>query len=251
MHTHGPQQGAPPAQQQQQQQQMAVRPPDPLMQAVIEESHIPVDTAIGSDNASVLCEPHKLEKCADCDLDFTAMNKITKQLLLYPTYRCPPPPTVVTQLLSQGVNTKKEEGNILYRNGQHTKAIQQYTVALNLAAQRPGWEAHAFTQTEFSTILSNRSAAYFESKDYINALVDAETVIQIRRNWSKGHFRKARTLMKMECWEEAKDVISVGLVFEPGNAEMIGMLAEIETAMKKNENDRRLKREGVPPALAL
>ena len=111
MHTHGPPQGAP---QGQQQQQVAVRPPDPLMQAIIEESHIPVETAIGSDNASVLCEPHKLEKCTDCDLDFSAMNKITKQLLMYPTYRCPPPPGMVTQMLSQGVNTKKEEGNVRY-----------------------------------------------------------------------------------------------------------------------------------------
>lgn len=106
----------------------------------------------------------------------------------------------------------------MFRNGHHAKSIQQYTVALNLAVARPGWEAHGFSQTEFSTILSNRSAAYFESKDYINALVDAETVIQIRRPWSKGHFRKARTLMKMDRFDEAKEAISIGLALEPGNA---------------------------------
>ena len=71
---------------------------------------------------------------------------------------------------------------------------------------------------ELSAIISNRSAAYCESHDYISALADADTVIIIRRNWSKGHFRKAKALMGLNRPTEARDALQVGLAFEPNNA---------------------------------
>ena len=66
-------------------------------------------------------------------------------------------------------------------------------------------------------ILSNRSAAFFEAGDFLSALVDAETVITLKRPWSKGHFRKARSLMKLNKYHEAKEAIQLGLSFEPNN----------------------------------
>lgn len=70
---------------------------------------------------------------------------------------------------------------------------------------------------DLSLVLSNRSAAYLESGDTISALVDAEVVVQLRRPWSKGHFRKARALLKLDRYEEAKEAVLVGLSFEPDN----------------------------------
>lgn len=70
---------------------------------------------------------------------------------------------------------------------------------------------------ELSTILSNRSAAFLEAGDYLSALVDSETVIQLKRPWSKGHFRKARALMALEEYQEAREAINLGLSFEPKN----------------------------------
>ena len=90
-------------------------------------------------------------------------------------------------------------------------------MAANIAAQRPPWEASQIMREELSTILSNRSAAYYELGDYVSALTDAETVIQLKRPWSKGHFRKARALMKLEKYQEARDAIQLGLSFEIGN----------------------------------
>lgn len=57
----------------------------------------------------------------------------------------------------------------------------------------------------------------FELGDYLGALADAETVITIRRNWSKGHFRKAKALVGLGQLEEAIESISLGLQFEPNN----------------------------------
>lgn len=83
--------------------------------------------------------------------------------------------------------------------------------------QRPGWETSGVLREELSTVVSNRSAALLELGDFLGALVDAETVISIRRQWPKGHFRKARALVELGQIEEAKDAISLGLQFEPNN----------------------------------
>ena len=99
----------------------------------------------------------------------------------------------------------------------HVQAIQRYTMAASIAVQRPPWEAQQLMREELSMILSNRSAAFYEAGDYLSALVDAETVIQLKRPWSKGHFRKARALMKLNDYAEAREAIQLGLSFEPNN----------------------------------
>lgn len=91
-------------------------------------------------------------------------------------------------------------------------------MAAGIAVQRAPWEAQQLMREELSTVLSNRSAAYFEAKDYISSLVDAEIVLQIRRPWSKGHFRKAKALKELDQLEEAKEAILLGLSYEPGNS---------------------------------
>ena len=106
-HSHGP------PQQQQQQQTMVMRPPDPVMQALIEQSFIPVDITLGTpDNVTAHCGPHSLEKCTDCDVDYTTLNRISKTLHMNPGLRCPPPPNVVSQKLSAAISNTKEEGNV-------------------------------------------------------------------------------------------------------------------------------------------
>ncbi|CAL1715182.1 unnamed protein product [Somion occarium] len=215
-HTHGPQPQA--GQPGVQQPAMVMRPPDPVMQAVIEDSFSQVNIALGPpENVSALCSAHSLEKCNDCDVDFINLNRLSKMLHLNPNLRCPPPPQIVSQKLSMAINNTKEEGNALFKAGQHDKAIQRYTMAINVAAQRPPWEASQLMREELSTIISNRSAAYLESGNYVGALVDAEAVITLKRGWSKGHFRKSKALMKLERYHEAKEAIELGLSFEPSN----------------------------------
>lgn len=115
-HSHGP---APPQQQQQQmpqgapQQPQKMPQPDARMQALIEASFQPVDVSLAPpDNVTAVCGPHSREKCADCDLDFAGMNRISRLLHLNPSFRCPPPAQVVTPKLAQAVNNTKEEGNV-------------------------------------------------------------------------------------------------------------------------------------------
>lgn len=75
---------------------------------------------------------------------------------------------------------------------------------------------------ELSIVISNRSAAHLDTQDYLSALVDAELVIQIRKNWPKGHFRKAKALRAMGKLDDAVDALRLGLAFEPTNTVRAG-----------------------------
>ena len=70
---------------------------------------------------------------------------------------------------------------------------------------------------ELTTAVSNRSAAYCDTRDYLSALADAETVIAIRRNWNKGHLRKAKALLGLGRFRDATDAVRLGLDFEPAS----------------------------------
>lgn len=99
-------------------QMMPPPQPDPVMQARIDADFRPVDLAVGGPgHAFAFCNKHKVEKCDECNVDFTALNRISKILVTNPNLRCPPPPTVVQQKLSQAVTNTKDEGNVRIESG--------------------------------------------------------------------------------------------------------------------------------------
>ncbi|KAJ7483190.1 hypothetical protein FB451DRAFT_1393327 [Mycena latifolia] len=215
-HSHGPPQQAP-------------QPTtDPALQALIDADFVPAPLTLSPDNNLALCAAHSLEKCTDCGVDYVNMNRLSRLLVANPTLLCPPPSSIASGKLTQMVTSTKDEGNALFKVGNHVQAIKKYNTAASFAVQRPPWEANQWMREELSTVVSNRSAAYLESRDYISALADAEMVIQLRRNWGKGHFRKAKTLVAMGRLEDAADALKLGLAFEPTNAELLGFLTEIQ-----------------------
>ncbi|KXN87688.1 Translocation protein sec72 [Leucoagaricus sp. SymC.cos] len=216
-HSHGPQQP-----------QSVMPTPDPALQALIDQDFRPVPIALANDGAVAVCEPHKLEKCDNCNVDFVNTNRLSRLLVANPSLLCPPPSNVVSQKLTQMVTSTKDEGNSLFKAGQAQQAILRYTTAATLAIQRPPWEANQFMREELSTTVSNRSAAFCEAQDYVSALADAETVIAIRRNWPKGHYRKAKALLGMGKPKEAADAVKLGLSYEPNNTELNSFFSEIE-----------------------
>lgn len=100
-------------------------------------------------------------------------------------------------------------------------------MAASIAVQRPPWEANQVTREEVSAVISNRSAAYLGLKDCISALADAENVIALRRNWPKGHFRKAKALVGLGKFSDAADALNLGLSYEPNNTELAQYLNEV------------------------
>jgi translocation protein SEC72 len=104
-----------------------------------------------------------------------------------------------------------------FKKSQYPQAIEKYSIAASVAVQRPAWEAQQLMRDDLSAVLSNRSAAACEAGDYISALVDAEQVILLKRNWTKGHFRKGKALVGLGRFQEARDAVELGLAFEPTN----------------------------------
>lgn len=100
-------------------------------------------------------------------------------------------------------------------------------MAAEAAATRPLFEPSVLIKEELSVLLCNRAAAYQSMKMWVEALCDAEAVIKLKRNWSKGHFRKAKALHGMGKVHEAKEAALLGLEFEPDNAVCILLLCLI------------------------
>ncbi|KAF8903490.1 hypothetical protein CPB84DRAFT_1728290 [Gymnopilus junonius] len=224
--------------------------PDPALQALIDQDFVPVSLILSSDNVNALCEKHKLEKCDDCHVDFSGTNYLARLLANNPNLLCPPPANVISQKLSQIVQSTKDEGNTLFKSGQTQQAIAKYTMAASLAVQRPPWEANQFMREELSTAISNRSAAYFDLHDFVSALADAETVVSIRRNWSKGHFRKAKALLGLGRFREAAEAVRLGLDYEPTSNELLSFLVDIEKVEKKLEEKKLEARQSKSEAIA-
>lgn len=106
---------------------------------------------------------------------------------------------------------------VFFKKGQHQKAIEMYTMASNIAAERLPWEPNQLMKEELANILSNRSASYSSLGDHISALADADVVIQVKRPWSKGYFRKAKALVELGDIDGAMEEVQMALLFEPEN----------------------------------
>jgi len=222
-------------------------PVSPELQAMIDQDFVPVPLELSQDKVTALCSAHKLEKCDNCQIDFVNLNKLSKLLAANPSILCPPPSNVVSQKLTQAVTSIKEEGNTAFKSGHTAQAIAKYSTAVQMALQRPPWEAHQFMREELSTVISNRSAAYFDKHDNVHALADAETVISIRRNWGKGHFRKAKALLGLGRLREAAESVRRGLDYDPDSSELLSFLGDIERVEKKLE-EKKLEARHVPAA---
>jgi translocation protein SEC72 len=130
-----------------------------------------------------------------------------------------------------------EDGNAHFRAQRHEEAITAYTNAINIAFDRPLWEPTGLAREELAVLLCNRSAAYIARKEWVNAYVDAEGVIELKRPWSKGHFRLGRALFGMGRVEEGIEALRLGLMFDPESAEIQKALKEAEAALSPDEDE--------------
>lgn len=149
--------------------------------------------------------------------DLKHVNQLARILLTAsnPNVVFPPPPQAVPNERSVKVAQAKEAGNQAFKNKAYSDAIKLYTMSAEMAAGRPVFEANVYARDELALALCNRSAAYLGAGEHVNALVDAEAVIQLKKPWIKGHFRKGKALQAMSRLEEAREAFLLGLQFDP------------------------------------
>lgn len=187
-----------------------------------------MDVCVSNDGEKIFCKAHSTEKCGDCGVDWTAHNALAATLKQVKEL---PPPNQPNPVRNAQVNRLKEEGNKYFKANNYQEAIRFYTMAVDLSSSRPLWEPLAFqyVREEQSTILSNRSAAHLALDNYVDALVDAEMVTRLKREWSKGWFRKGKALYGMGRANEAAEAFQTGLRFDHDSEELKKALFDVDT----------------------
>jgi translocation protein SEC72 len=180
---------------------------------------------------SVICLAHSLATCETCKLDFQSVNNLHRNFNLLPADVDSPPNKPPSQARSAQVIKMKESGNVLFKAHKYEEAANRYSLALEMALARPPWEPASTCREETAILLCNRSAARLGLQEFSGALADAEAVVQLKRPWPKGHFRKCKALQAMGRLKEAKEAIELGLSFDPNDNDCNLMLKEIKNAL--------------------
>lgn len=105
--------------------------------------------------------------------------------------------------------TLKEQGDSCFKRKAFLEAIKWYTEAVD-EEEKKGDEA-------LSRVYSNRSAAYSELSMFKEAVEDAEKVIVLLPEWSKGYSRKAHALEGLLQFEEALEANQSAFALDPMN----------------------------------
>ncbi|GAA6009685.1 hypothetical protein JCM11491_001058 [Sporobolomyces phaffii] len=167
--------------------------------------------------------------------DLKHVNQLARILLTAsnPNVVFPPPPQAVPNERSVKVAQAKEAGNGAFKNKAYQDAIKLYSMSADMAAGRPVFEANVYARDELALALCNRSAAYLGAGEFVNALVDAEAVIQLKKPWIKGHFRRGKALQAMARLDEAREAFLLGLQFDPSAEDLQGAVAEVEEQIRQ------------------
>ncbi|GAN07327.1 tetratricopeptide repeat domain containing protein [Mucor ambiguus] len=189
-------------------------------------TYLQPEVSVSNDGDKILCKDHGLEKCNKCQVDWTEHNLLAATLKHVKDL---PPPNAPNPTRNAQVTRLKEEGNKYFKQNNYTESIRFYTMAVDLSWSRPLWEPLAFqyVREELAPVLSNRSAAHLSLQNYVDAYVDAEMVTRLKREWSKGWFRKGKALVGLGRVEEAAEAFQTGLRFDHESEELKKALLEI------------------------
>ncbi len=183
---------------------------------------------------NVVCSNHLLAVCAKCNIDMTSLNQLSRAFnslpsdaVAPPSPAKPPPPQRSAQIAKL-----KDSGNAAFKAHRFNEAIRFYSLAIDMALARPPWEAAALCRDETVILLCNRSAARFALNEFAESLADAEAVVELKKPWPKGHFRKCKALQAIGRLEEAKIAIELGLMYDPNDNDCNIVLRDIKKAIE-------------------
>jgi translocation protein SEC72 len=164
--------------------------------------------------------------------ELNTLNNLHRTLLTLES-PVPPPPVPVNPKRSGNITKLRESGNAEFRKGKHQEAIKFYTLGLQMALTRPLWEPSGLVRDEVAGLYANRAQAHMAMSSWVDGSMDAESSIEAKRAGnSKAWWRKARCLMEMDRLDEAKEWVGRGLEMEGNDADLVGLLKDIESKRK-------------------
>jgi translocation protein SEC72 len=168
---------------------------------------------------------------SDLKSDLNALNSLHK-VFLQLEGPVPPPPVPVNPKRSAQIQKLRESGNTFYRKGQYVEAIRMYNFAVEMALGRPPWEPSALAREELSILYSNRAQAHMSLQSWPEAMVDADLSVELKAQGNgKSWYRKGKCLLEMGRLDEARSWVGRALEYEGRDAELLGLLKEIDTAL--------------------
>ncbi len=103
-----------------------------------------------------------------------------------------------------------------------------------MALKRPLWEPSGLVRDEVAGLYANRAQAQMALSNWAEGAVDAEASVEAKKvGNAKAWWRRGRCLIEMGRWEEAGEWVSRGLEMEGNEADLVGLLRDIEVKGKK------------------
>jgi translocation protein SEC72 len=167
--------------------------------------------------------------------ELATLNALHRSLLTLDT-PAPPPPIPVLPKRSAQITKLRESGNVSYRKGQHADAIKMYTLGLQMALTRPLWEPSGLVRDEVAGLYANRAQSRMAMGNWVEGAVDAECSVEAKRvGNAKAWWRRGRCLVEMGRLGEGEAWVREGLEVEGGEADLVGLLREIEGRLAKEQ----------------
>lgn len=140
----------------------------------------------------------------------------------------PQPSGPATLKLTQTMNKMRDAANQAHRRGQHKIAVENYTFAIKMAANRPPWESITLIRDELSGLYRDRAASHMETRAWVEAWKDCEASVECKRPqglnvagkpspWVKG----GKCLMELGRFTEAVGWLTRGIDCEAVSAQIL------------------------------
>ncbi|KAF2005375.1 hypothetical protein P154DRAFT_518506 [Amniculicola lignicola CBS 123094] len=146
----------------------------------------------------------------------------------------PPPPVPVNPKRSAAINKLRESGNTEFRKHNYTNAIHHYSIAIQAALGRPGWEPNGLVREEVHGLLANRAQAYMAQQMWAEGAVDAEASVEMKKvGNAKAWWRRGKCLLEMGRLEDADAWVGQSLEFEATEPDLVALREEIGKRLGK------------------
>ncbi|KAK5093432.1 hypothetical protein LTR70_004793 [Exophiala xenobiotica] len=164
-----------------------------------------------------------------------------------PNY-APPAPLPVNPKRTAQLTKLRESAGQSVRKNDYAGAIRLFTLALQMAADRPPWEPAGLVREELAVCYMERANVHILNRDWVEGFKDAECSTECKRGKQQGPQGQqapgnpraftigGKCLVEMGRWEEAVTWLERGLELEgtegPDGKEMQRLLGEAREAKK-------------------
>jgi translocation protein SEC72 len=167
--------------------------------------------------------------------ELATLNALHRSLLTVDTPTgTPPPPLPINPKRSAQITKLRESGNTDFRKGNHASAIRLYSLAIEMALGRPGWEPSGLVREEVAGLYANRAQANMAIQEWAQGAVDAEASVEMRKvGNAKGWWRRGKCLVEMGRLEEAQAWVGQALEFEANESDLLALKREVEGRLEE------------------